>query len=120
MGPASCHFREGPRKIRFEDRSADNFLYNPRSKMSTSNVSMDTLYDKEDNDPCPAFYSRRPITDVRSGNGFQIRWAASADLLAMASTSIFSPNLATFSGSALVIGPTGTMVHPSVGLIDMS
>ena len=62
MGPALVPTTvKGPKESDLKIPIGDNFLYISRIQLSyISNVSMDMLYDKEDIDSCPAFYSRRP------------------------------------------------------------
>lgn len=62
MGPALVPTTvKGPKESDIKIPVGDNILYISHIQaMYISNVSMDMLYDQEDIDSCPAFYTRRP------------------------------------------------------------
>ncbi|MBQ8179391.1 MAG: hypothetical protein IJ026_02965 [Candidatus Methanomethylophilaceae archaeon] len=61
MGPALVPTTvKGPKESDIKIPVGDNFLYISRIQaMYIDNVSMDMLYDSDDIDSCPAFYTRR-------------------------------------------------------------
>jgi len=61
MGPALVPITvKGPKDSDIKIPIGDNTLYISRVQaMYIDHVSMDMLYDKEDIDSCPAFYTRR-------------------------------------------------------------
>lgn len=62
MGPALVPTTvKGPKESDIRIPVGNNFLYISRIQARyITNVSMDMIYDDEDIDSCPAFYSRRP------------------------------------------------------------
>ena len=115
LGPALVPTSvKGPKDTDVQIKVAGHTLYISRYVARyISRVTMDMVYDDEEIDSCPAFPSRF--------KGYQ-RWrtAPSAQFFARVSRSMHSLMPRTFSASASVVGPVGTIMHPAVCLIEMS